>query len=332
MDLSTTYLGLALKNPIICSSSPLSREVDDVKKLEDAGIAAVVTYSLFEEQIQHESDAMDYYLHYGSESFAEATSYFPTLDVYNNSNLNQYFEHISELKKAVKVPVIGSLNGVSKGGWIEYARNIEEAGADALELNIHYVPTSPDLSGQEVEDMYVDALKAVKETVKIPVAVKVGPYFSSFANFAKRLHEAGADGLVLFNRFYGPDINLEDVELESRLGFSNPSELRLPLRWLAVLRSQLNISLGATSGIHTGFAAAKAILAGADACLITAAILQRGIPYVTTMLKELDQWMAEKQYESVSIMKGSMSYDKVAEPSAYERANYIKILQSYQPE
>ncbi len=328
MDLSTNYLGLKLKNPIVPSASPLSQTVDSVKALEDAGAAAVVVYSLFDEQINHESGELDHFLSHGTESFAEALSYFPSPSQFKLTP-SQYVEHIAKLKKAVNIPVIGSLNGVSRGGWVNYAKKIEEAGADALELNVYYVATDAEMTGADVENMYIDALKAVKQNVKIPVAIKLSPYFSSMANMAKKLDEAGADGLVLFNRFYQPDFNLEKLEVEPNLVLSSNWEMRLPLRWIAILYGNIKANLAATSGIHSHQDIIKVMMAGADAAMVCSELLVNGVGRITAMLKGMEEWMTENEYSSIQMMKGSMSQKSCAEPAAFERANYMKTLQSY---
>lgn len=329
MDLKTKYMGLELKNPIVPSASPLSSTVDSVKKLEDAGAAAVVVYSLFEEQITHESGELDHYLTYGSDSFAEAQSYFPEPEEFKRGPY-EYLDHIANLKKSVDIPVIGSLNGISAGGWVQYAKNIQEAGADALELNIYYVPTDLNLSASEVEKMYVETLKAVKEQVTIPVAVKLGPFFTSFANMAKQLDDAGADGLVLFNRFYQPDFDLDKLEVVPNLVLSTNWEMRLPLRWIAILYSNIKASMAATSGIQNHLDVLKVMMAGGDVAMIASEILRNGYGRVTEILDGMKTWMEENEYESVDMMKGSMSQKSIAEPAAFERANYMKLLQSYQ--
>ncbi len=328
MDLKTKYMGLELKNPIVPSASPLSQTVDSVKKLEDSGASAIVVYSLFEEQITHESGEVDHYLSYGSESFAEATSYFPEPEDYNLGPFD-YLDHIADLKKAVDIPIIGSLNGISAGGWVQYAKNIQDAGADALELNIYYVPTNPDLSSSEIENMYVDTLKSVKEKISIPVSVKLGPFFTSFANIAKRLDEAGADGLVLFNRFYQPDIDLEKLEVVPNLVLSTNWEMRLPLRWISILYNKINASIAATSGIQNHLDIIKIIMAGGDVAMIASELLRNGYDRIGEIIAEMNNWMEEKEYDSIEMMKGSMSHRSCSEPSAFERANYMKLLNSY---
>ena len=329
MDLTTRYLGLTLRNPLVHAASPLAKEVDNVKRMEDAGIGAVVMYSLFEEQINHEKQELDHFLNYGQDAFAEALTYFPEPNAYINVDAEDYLRHITKLKQSVKVPIIASLNGVSHGGWIKYAKNMQDAGADAIELNVYYVPTSTELPSAEVEQMYLDDLKQVKEAVTIPVSFKLSPFFSSFASFAKRLDDAGADGLVLFNRFYGPDIDLEKLEVAPRLLLSSQAEMHLPLRWIAILSGQVKADLAATSGIHAATDVVKMILAGASVAMITSVLLKRGVDHIGAMLSEFQQWMEVHEYSSVTQMKGSMSCKSVAEPAAYERANYMKTLQSY---
>lgn len=328
MDLTTKYLGLDLKNPIIAGASPLSNNVDTVKLLEDKGAAAVVMYSLFEEQINHEAQELDTFLTQGTESYAEALNYFPEPDQFHSLGGEDYLNKIAQLKKAVDIPVIASLNGVSAGGWMKYARQMQEAGADALELNIYYIPTDPFLTGVEVEKIYLDDLKTVRSHVDIPVAIKLSPYFSSFANMAVKLDDAGANGLVLFNRFYQPDINLDALEVVPDLQFSSSYELRFPLRWLAILYGKVKASLAATTGIHEAADVLKAVMAGADAVQLASVLLKRGVKHIEIILKDLEKWMEEKEYESIAQMKGSMSYKSIAEPAAYTRANYMKTLQS----
>lgn len=331
MNLETTYLGLKLKNPIVPSASPLSSDVGNVKKMEDMGAAAVVLYSLFEEQIERENRALDHFLTTTGESYAEAISYFPEPEEFNNVEAEDYLEHIRHLKETVDIPIIGSLNGVSKGGWMSYAQKMEEAGADAIELNIYYIAADPDRTSSMIEQMYYDNVRAVKRSVHIPVAIKLSPYFTSFANMAKLLQGAGADGLVLFNRFYQPDIDLENLEVLPSLELSHPFEKRLPLRWIAILRPYITCSLAATTGIHTAADAIKMILAGADVAMTTSLLLKKGIQEINVLLRDMENWMEEKEYESVYQMKGAMSSASVAEPAAFERANYLRILQSYKP-
>lgn len=329
MDLSTTYLGLNLNHPVVPSASPLSQSLDGIRRLEDAGAPAIVMYSLFEEQIVGESHLLDHYLTYGTESFAEALNYFPEMDNYNVGP-EAYLDLIRNAKGAVDIPIIGSLNGASPGGWVEYARYIQEAGADALELNIYYVATDPMWSGAEVEQMYLDVVRAVKANVTIPVAVKVGPYFSSFANMAYRLAEAGADGLVIFNRFYQPDFDLEHLTVVPNLVLSSQHELRLPLRWVAILHGRVPADLAITSGVHTHEDVLKGMMAGAKVTLLASELLRHGIHRIAEIVNAMQRWMAEHEYESVAQMQGSMSQQNVADPAAFERANYMKVLQSWQ--
>ncbi len=328
MDLSTTYMGLKLKNPVVASASPLSQNVDTVKALEDAGASAVVVYSLFEEQINHESGELDHYLSAHSDSNAEAASYFPEPERFHLTPY-QYLDHIAALKKKVGIPVIGSLNGVSAGGWVKYAKNMQDAGADAIELNVYYIPTNPKTSSLEIEEMYVNVLKEVKSNVKIPVAIKLSPFFTSMSNMAHKLDEAGADGLVLFNRFYQPDFDLSKLEVVPNLILSTNWEMRLPLRWIAILYGQVKSSLAATSGITSHEDVLKVLMAGADVAMIASELLRNGLGKVGDILKGMENWMKENEYSSVSMMKGSMSQKSVAEPAAFERANYMKMLQSF---
>ena len=327
MDLSTRYMGLTLKNPLIAASSPLTAHLDTIRQLEEVGAAAVVLHSLFEEQITLESQYLDHFLTHGTDSFAEAQSYFPDMATYNVGP-DGYLEEIRRAKAAVGIPVIGSLNGVSAGGWTKYAKLIQEAGADALELNIYYIPTDPELSGAEVEGMYLDIVKEVKQTVSIPVAVKLSPYFSSTANMAKRLTESGADALVLFNRFYQPDLDLEQLEVTPHLVLSNSNELRLPLRWAAILYGKVRADLAITSGVHTHEDVLKAMMAGAKATLLASTLLQNGVGRLGRILESMEKWMEEHEYGSIEQMQGSLSQKHVAEPAAFERANYMKVIGS----
>ncbi len=328
MNLKTKYMGIELKNPIVPSASPLSESVDTAKALEDAGASALVVYSLFEEQITHESGELDYYLSHGAESYAEALSYFPQKEDFNTGPF-EYLDLIADLKKSLEIPVIGSLNGVSEGGWVDYAKNIEQAGADGLELNLYFVPTDLKVTGSEVEKMYIDTLKAVKNNVSIPVAVKVSPFFSSIANMAKQFDEAGADALVLFNRFYQPDFDLDELEVVPNLQLSTNWEMRLPLRWISILYGNIKASLAATSGIQNHLDVLKVMMAGGDVAMMASELLRKGPERITEILNEMERWMEEKEYDSIELMKGSMSHKSCAEPSAFERANYMKTLQSY---
>src|SRR5215510_5784817 len=330
MNLTTNYLGMVLKNPIVASSSPLSHTVDSIRRLEDAGVAAVVMYSLFEEQIGFDSYYIDYHLTQGIDSYAESISYFPDMQSYNVGP-DEYMNLIRRAKDAVDIPIIGSLNGTSVGAWTDYAALIEEAGADALELNIYYLPANTQTTGIEVEALYLDILAAVSQTVTIPLAVKLSPFFSSIANMASRLASGGADGLVLFNRFYQPDFDLENLEVAPRLVLSNSDELRLPLRWVAILYGRLAADLAITGGIHRFSDVIKGLMAGAKVTMMASELLQHGVHRIGQVLNELAHWLNEHEYESVMQMIGSMSQKHCAEPAAFERANYMKVLQSYRP-
>ena len=329
MDLSTTYLGLQLKNPLVPSASPLMRKVDNIKRMEDAGAAAVVLHSLFEEEIRQASHEFDHYLNYGAESYWEALSYFPEVDL--RIGPDSYLNHIRKVKAAVSIPVIASLNGVSTGGWIDYAKKIEDAGADALELNTYYLAAEPDQAGADVEQMYLDLVAELKASVHIPIAIKLGHQFSAFANMARRLDQAGANGLVLFNRFYEPDYDLESLEIVPDVRLSTPHELRIRLRWVAILYGSIQADLALTGGVHDAADVIKAVMAGAKVAMTTSALLEHGIPYLGRMLRELTAWMEEHEYESIQQMHGSMSQRAVAQPAALERANYMRVLHSYQP-
>lgn len=327
-ELSTTYLGLKLKNPLVASASPISKNVDKAKKLEEAGISAIVMYSLFEEQIIHESLELDHFLSRGSESFAEALTYLPDGGMYGVSP-ERYLNQVAGLKKAVNVPVIGSLNGVSKGGWTSYAKRIEEAGADALELNLYYLVTDPNMTSQQVEDAQVELVADVKSAIKIPLAVKLSPFVTSLPNFAKRIVDAGASGLVLFNRFYQPDFDLDELDIVHNLDLSTSAELRLPLRWISILSSKVNADYALTSGVHTAQDVLKAMMAGAKVSMMASTLLHNGPQAVPAVLENLQAWMKEHEYESIQQMQGSMSQKNVKEPAAFERANYMKVLGSW---
>lgn len=327
-DLSTTYLGLNLKNPLVASASPLSKKLDRAKKLEEAGIAAIVMYSLFEEQIIHESLELDHFLNRGTDSFPEALSYLPDGGMYAIKP-EKYLDQVAGLKKALKIPVIGSLNGVSKGGWTNYARKIEEAGADALELNVYYIATDLDMTSSDIEDTQVELVAEVKSAIKIPLAVKISPFVTSIPNFAKRLVEAGADGLVLFNRFYQPDFDLDELEIVHSLDLSTSSDLRLPLRWISILHGKVNADFALTSGVHSHTDVLKAMMAGAKIAMMASSLLHGGEQVIGPLLSELEVWMQEHEYESIQQMQGSMSQKSVKEPAAFERANYMKVLNSF---
>ncbi len=331
MDLQTTFMGLKLQHPIVASASPFSESVDNIKRMEDAGAAAVVMFSLFEEQLRHESAAMEHLMASGTDSYAESLSFFPEVDD-ARAGPEDYLELIRRASEAVEIPIIGSLNGITSEGWTETARMMEEAGAKGIELNVYYIPADLNLSGREVEQRYLDVVKAVKSAVSIPVALKLGPFFSAFANMAKQFDEAGADALVLFNRFYQPDFDLDKLEVVTNLTLSTPNEIRVPLLWIAVLYGRIGASLAATRGVTSAVEVVKYIMAGADAVMTTSALLKDGIEFLTVLLDDLKAWMEERGYESVDQMKGSMSHKHCADPSAFERANYIKVLESYQPE
>ncbi len=328
IDLSTRYLGLALANPLVLSASPLGEDIDTIRRAEDAGVGAVVLPSLFEEQLTIESHDLDHHLTHGTESFAEALSYFPDVGEYRLGP-DGYLEHVRRAKAAVDVPVIGSLNGVSSGGWIEYARLIQDAGADALELNVYFIPTDPAVDGAAVERMYEELVRDVRANVRIPVAVKLGPFFSALAHLAGRLVAAGADGLVLFNRFYQPDLDIERLEVVPNLTLSTSEELRLRLRWVAILRGQVAADLAVTGGVHDAVDVLKAMMAGAAVTMMASALLKHGTDHLSRVRESLVQWMEEHEYVSIRQMQGSMSHRSVAEPAAFERANYLRVLRSY---
>ncbi len=328
IDLSTRYLGLTLGNPLVVSASPLGEVVGNLCRLEDAGAAAVVLPSLFEEQITLESHQLDRHLSRGSEHSAEALTYFPDLQHYRLGP-EGYAEHVRRAKAALRIPVIASLNGVSDGGWIDYARTIQQAGADAIELNMYFIPTDPDMTGAQVERMYVDLVRRVKATVTIPVAVKVGHAFTAMANVARGLDMAGADALVLFNRFYQPDFDLETLDVRPHLTLSTSADLLLRLHWTAILYGHVRADLAVTGGVHTAEDVVKAMMAGARVAMMTSALLQRGVGHLTRVKEDLIAWMAAHEYESAAQMQGSMSYRSVAQPSAFERANYMRVLGSF---
>ena len=328
-DLTTNYLGMQLRTPLVPSASPLSQEVSSIRRMEDAGAAAVVLYSLFEEQLRQESLELDHHLSAGTESFAESLSYFPQASEYRLGP-EGYLEHIRKAKEAVRIPIIASLNGATAGGWAEYAKEIEEAGADALECNIYSIPTDPDVSSAQVEQIYIDIVKAVKNAVSIPVAVKISPFFSNLANMAKRLDQAGADGLVLFNRFYQPDIDLEELEIRPNVLLSTPQALRLPLTWIGILYGRVQASLAATSGVHDPQDAIKLLMVGANVTMICSALLRNGINHLRYLEQGIREWMERREYESVSQMQGSMSQLKCPDPGAFERAQYMRAVKSLQ--
>jgi dihydroorotate dehydrogenase (fumarate) len=329
MDLSTSYMGLRLKNPVVPSASPLSNTLDGIRRMEDAGAAAVVMYSLFEEQINLESLSLNDYLDRGTYSTAEALSYFPEMRGYNGVGPEGYLELVHAAKMACDIPIVGSLNGVSPGGWVEYASLIEQAGADALELNVYFIPSNPLIPGAAVEDLYVEILRDVKRVVSVPVALKLSPYFSNVGHVARRLTDEGADALVLFNRFYQPDFDLENLEVEPRLVLSQSHELRLPLCWVALLYGELLTDFAVTSGVHNYQDVLKSLMAGAKVAMMASELLQRGVGRIAEILRAVEGWMEEHEYISVNQMIGSLSRTNVADPAAFERANYMKMLASY---
>jgi len=327
IDLSTNYLGLELSNPLVASSSPMMQELDNIKRLEDAGAAAVVLHSLFEEQITLESQDLDHHLFHGAESYAEAVSYFPELGSFQIGP-EAYLEHIRKAKEAVEIPVIASLNGISTGGWTEWAKRMEDAGADALELNTYFMPTDMEVSGSQLEEMYLELVRDVKKSLKIPVAVKLSSFFSSLPNFCASLDQVGADGLVLFNRFYQPDFDLGELEVVPRLELSSSQELLMRLHWVAVMYGRVKADFAVTGGVHGATDVVKAMMAGGKVAMMTSAILEHGIGHVKSVKHELNEWLEANEYESIAQMQGSMSQRKVAEPAAFERANYMKVLRS----
>lgn len=329
LDLSTTYLGLDLSGPIVAAACPANANVEMLKRLEAAGVSAAVMPSLFEEQIEFEEWQFGGLIDYGAESFAEAGTYFPPMQS-DETGSDRYLRTLEAARKGVSIPIIGSLNGVSTGGWVQMAKQIESAGASAVELNVYSLPTDPTVSGQEVERAYLDLVAAVKEQVQIPLAVKLSPYFSSLPHFSAQLAKAGADGLVLFNRFIQPDFDLKTLQTETRLDLSQPCELRLPLRWIAILFGHVESSLAATSGVHTGSDVLKLMLAGADVTMLASALLRHGPEVVGEMLDDIRSWMHEHGYRSLSQLKGSMSLRNSSNPAAIERSNYMRVLESFQ--
>ncbi|OIO89070.1 MAG: dihydroorotate dehydrogenase [Anaerolineae bacterium CG2_30_64_16] len=327
-DLTTHYMGLSLKNPIVPSASPLSKKVSGIRQMEDAGAAAVVMYSLFEEQIDMEALAQHHFIEQATFVSAEATAYFPKAADYNRGP-DGYLELIRAAKAAVDIPIIGSLNGVTPGGWTRYARLIEEAGADALELNVYLIPTRTDVAGPEIEQVYLDVLRQVKASVSVPVAMKLSPFFSALPHMAQRLDAAGADALVLFNRFYQPDFDLEELTVTPNLVLSRSEEMRLPLRWIAILYGHVKASLALTTGIHTPEDVLKAMMAGADVANVASVLLTEGPGKITELIQGVSAWMEAREYNSIHMMQGSLSQRSTAEPAAFERANYMKVLGSW---
>jgi dihydroorotate dehydrogenase (fumarate) len=329
IDLTTKYMGLALRTPLVASASPLSQELDSIRRLEDAGASAIVLYSLFEEQLRHEALELDERLDSGTESFAESITYFPRPAEFRLGP-EGYLNHIRRAKETVGIPIIASLNGASVGGWTQYARQMEQAGADALECNIYSIPTDMDKSSADVEKAYLDIVQSVKSVVKIPVAVKISPFFSNMANMAKRLDEAGANGLVLFNRFYQPDIDLDSLEIVPNVLLSAPQALRLPLTWVGILFGKIKANLAATSGIHGPEDVIKMLMVGADITMLCSTLLRNGVTHLRFIERGLYEWMDSHEYESVSQMKGSMSQLRCADPAAFERAQYMRAVKSVQ--
>lgn len=329
MNLNVDYMGLTLKSPIVVSASPLSEKVENIVAMEKAGAGAVVMFSLFEEQIRSEEAMYEEILEQSAFSSPEALSYFPNVNEYK-VGIDDYLRIIEEASKQVEIPIIGSLNGITNSGWIDYARHIEQAGAKGLEINIFYIPTDLELDGREVEDKYLEIVKLVKKTISIPVAIKLNPYFSAMSNMAKKLVDAGADALVLFNRFYEPDFDIENMTVSHALQLSGPGEIRLPLQWLAILYGRINASLAATTGVSSSKEIIKYILAGADCTMTASALLKHGIPFITHMLDEVESWMHARNFENIKQWQGKMSQRNIEDPSLYERANYIKLLKGYQ--
>lgn len=327
IDLSTTYMGLKLRTPLVPSASPLSHDVDGVRRLEDAGASAVVLYSLFEEQLRQESMELDDRLTAGTESYPESLSYLPQAQDFRMGP-EGYLNHIRKIKGAVRIPIIASLNGSTPGGWTQYARQVEEAGADGIECNIYQIPSDPNITSTEIEQTYIDIVSAVKSAVKIPVAVKLAPFFSNLANLAKRLDEAGVNGLTLFNRFYQPDINLQELEIQPNVLLSTPQALRLPLTWIGILYGRISASMAGTSGVHGPDDVVKLLMVGADVTMLCSTLLRNGISHLRYIEHGLVEWMEKNEYESVQQMKGSMSQLRCPDPSAFERAQYMRAVRS----
>lgn len=325
IDFTTTYLGKTLANPIVCSSSPLTQDFDTIRRLEDAGIGAIVMHSLFEEQINLESLDLHYHLEAGAESNAEATNYFPDMRDYNTGP-DGYLEMIRRSKAAVGVPIIGSLNGTTRGGWIRYAKEMQEAGADAIELNVYDIPTNPNVTSEQVERYMIDLVRDVKSRLSVPLAVKIGSFFTAPANLVKRLHEAGAAGVVLFNRFYQPDLDIDNLDVSHHHRFSNSEELLPRLHWAAILFGRVPIDIAITGGVHTARDILKCMMAGANVAMATSALMKHGVSHVRQLLTDLRHWMHEHEYSSIGQMRGSLSLRRVPDPTAYERGNYMQVL------
>lgn len=328
MNIQSTYMGLPLNSPIVVSACTLSEQTDNIAKMEDSGAGAVVISSLFEEQIKMEEARFKGVLSTTTNSFAEAADFFPDLDDFNVGT-DEYLENIRKAKERVSIPIIGSLNGITNEGWIDYSRMMEQAGADALEVNIFFIPGDVKMSSSEVEHRYLNIIESIKHSVKIPVAVKLNPYFSAMGNMANRMQLAGADGLVLFNRFYQPDFDINKLQVTHDLHYSESNEIRLPLLWLGLLYGKVNVSLAATTGVQSAIEVVKYILAGADAVMTASSLYKNGIPYLKTMNKELQDWMVMMGFDNIKAFKGAMSQQNISDPTAYERANYIQILQGH---
>ena len=329
MDLTTKYLGMTLRTPLVISASPLSQEIDGIRALEDAGASAVVLYSLFEEQLHQEALDLELHLSAGTESFAESLTYFPQSSEFHTGP-EGYLDHIRKAKAAVKIPIIASLNGATLGGWTKYAKQVEQAGADAIECNLYFVPTNMEISGSDIEEAYLDILREVKTSVHIPVAAKLGPFFSNLANVAKRMDQMGTDGLVLFNRFYQPDIDLEELEIKPNVLLSSAHELRLPLTWIGILYGRIRANLAATTGVHGREDVIKLLMVGADVTMLCSALLRHGIGHLRHIEQGVREWMEEHEYESVQQMQGSMSQLRCADPGAFERAQYMRAVKGLQ--
>lgn len=328
MNLTTSYLGFKLRTPLVPSASPLSEKIDNIKRMEDAGAPALVFHSLFEEQVQKDRHDLQYFLDQGTESYAESLTYFPEHADFKVGP-EAYLEHIAEAKAAVSIPIIGSLNGSTFGGWMKYAQQIEQAGADAIELNIYSIPSDPEMSAEDIEAGYLTILASIKAQLRIPVAMKLSPFFTNFAQFARRADQTGANALVLFNRFYQPDIELETLEISPNILLSTPMAMRLPMRWIAMLYGRIGANLAATSGIHRATDALKMLMAGADVTMLCSVLLRRGVEHIKVIEREMREWMEEHEYESVEQLKGSMSQRNCPDPSAFERAQYMRALATY---
>jgi len=330
MDLTTRYLGLNLRTPLVPSASPLSDDLDSIRRMEDCGASAIVLHSVFEEQVKGELEAVEHHLAYGTDSFPEALSFFPKPSEFITGP-EEYLGKVRNAKEAVRIPIIASLNGAGIGGWIDYAKQIQQAGADALELNIYWIPTEMDKSSAEVEQSYLDIVKAVKSVVRIPIAVKLSPFFSNMANFAKRLDDTGINGMVLFNRFYQPDINLDELEIQPNIHLSSPQDMRLPLRWIAILYGRIKADLAATSGIHSAQDVLKMLMVGADVTMLCSVLFNRGLGILREIETEMADWLSEHDYQSVRQLQGTMSQKYCADPAAFERAQYMRAIMSYRP-